>query len=273
MFILPLVKKILATHVDSITGIPEIILIGWSQNNLVEEHLARYMLASRLAYGSVLDVACGTGYGSSILLRDKKVDYIVSVDIDITLLKYGKKVFKLETVEADALNLPFRDNSFDTVVSIETIEHLPSPKWFIKEVARVLRRSGIFILSTPNKLYSSPLVKKPINPYHVKEFYLGEILYMLESEGFKPIFILCGKPHIKLVLFRRIVGTLVKSTFKIIGLKPYVLDDIFHRLRTILNIEDRNEFKDPNPRKIRHHIARINTNFQFCEYFVIVSII
>jgi SAM-dependent methyltransferase len=112
-----LVKRILIKHVNRETGVPEAILIGWTDIEAIEEHLARYLIAQRVARGRVLDVASGSGYGSSILRRGRSTSYVVSVDIDSDLLRYGKKVFNITAVQADAVNLPFRDRSFDTVVT------------------------------------------------------------------------------------------------------------------------------------------------------------
>jgi 2-polyprenyl-3-methyl-5-hydroxy-6-metoxy-1,4-benzoquinol methylase len=48
--------------------------------------------------------------------------------------------------------LPFKDNCFDFVISIETLEHLWSHFSFIKSVYKVLKRGGVFIFTTPNVL-------------------------------------------------------------------------------------------------------------------------
>lgn len=206
-----LIQKILMQHVDRETNIPEVILIGYVDNNVVEEHLARYLIAQRFSRGIVLDIASGTGYGSSILARAEKSIYVISVDINYDLLRYGAKVFNINGVQADALKLPFRDGALDTVVTLETIEHLPDPISFIKEISRVLKFDGLVVLSTPNKLYSSPFVKKPLNPYHIKEFYLGELEFVLKQGGLEPCYVLCGKPFTKLALIRRVIGTMTKS--------------------------------------------------------------
>jgi len=282
-----LVKKIISKHINPETGIPETILIGWIDNSIAEEHLARYMVVSKMTKGTVLDVACGSGYGSSIINRHSRVDYVVSMDIEIELLEYGKRVFKIEAVEADALNLPFRNKSFDTVVTLETIEHLSNPKKFIKQIRRVLKDNGILILSTPNKLCTSPLLKKPLNPYHTSEFYLGEILKILTDENLIPICILCGKPIGILTFVKRLIGSILKSLIKTIKIKPVIIDYLYKKITDSINlvlpfITDnvinsskyrfllKNEV-DPVPSNIIHKIIYEPSNFILYEYFVIIA--
>jgi SAM-dependent methyltransferase len=51
---------------------------------------------------------------------------------------------------ADIQALPWPDNSFDTAISCETIEHVPSPRTAVRELARVLRPGGKLFLTVPN---------------------------------------------------------------------------------------------------------------------------
>jgi len=79
-----------------------------------------------------------------------------------------------------AHSLPFRDYCFDNVVSIETLEHLSKPQKFLKEITRILKPCGIFIVSTPNKLVSS-FGEKPLIPAHIREFNIKEFYELLEG--------------------------------------------------------------------------------------------
>ncbi|MEM0235484.1 methyltransferase domain-containing protein [Thermofilum sp.] len=160
---------------------------------MTSEHLSRYVFASKLIYGVVLDVASGTCYGSSILKRCSASKLIASVDLDADLLRYGRMIYGVDCVCADATHLPFRDKCFDSVVSLETLEHIEDQKAFLGNIKRVLKDEGMFILSTPNKMYSSPLLPRPLNPYHIKEYYLGTFLKLLNSQGFKVNSIYGGK--------------------------------------------------------------------------------
>jgi SAM-dependent methyltransferase len=137
----------------------------------VQEHLARYRFARDHAGERILDVACGTGYGTAML-------HAVGVDLSLEALHYARR-HPASYVAADAARLPFR-RSFDSVVSFETIEHVPDPGRFVGECARVLKPGGTFIVSTPNRELWSPRSAKPVQRHHVREFSRKEFLEVLK---------------------------------------------------------------------------------------------
>ena len=144
------------------------------------ESLARYRWASRWVRDRVvLDVACGTGYGASIL-RGAGARIVVSVDLSRDALRFGRPRYGLAPVCSDAHQLPVAPEACDTVVSLETIEHLPDVVAFVGELQRVLRPRGELLLSTPNAGRSSGK-----NPYHVHEMTLRELRSVLENAGFQ----------------------------------------------------------------------------------------
>jgi len=106
----------------------ERIAPGFFPQPTEREHLARYRWAARWATGQrVLDVACGTGYGSHILHK-AGAKQVVGLDIhrpalDFALHRYPGPHY----VQADAMSLPIQNGVFDVVVSIETLEHLSDP--------------------------------------------------------------------------------------------------------------------------------------------------
>jgi ubiquinone/menaquinone biosynthesis C-methylase UbiE len=54
-------------------------------------------------------------------------------------------------VQGDALNLPFKDESFDIVTAFEVIEHLYDPQKALGEIRRILKMDGIALISTPRR--------------------------------------------------------------------------------------------------------------------------
>lgn len=114
----------------------------------------------------VLDLACGYGYASPLFIAKNYVGGDVSFNaVKFAQSKYNERVFDTHFVCLNACELPFSDNSFDGIVSIETIEHLPNIEIFLSECKRVLKKNGIFVCSSPNKQFST------YNPYHKVELY------------------------------------------------------------------------------------------------------
>lgn len=137
----------------------------------LQEHLARYRFARDLVKGQVLDVACGTGYGTALLGA-------VGVDVSLEALRYARR-HPARYVAADAARLPFGKGAFDAVVSFETIEHVADPVRFVGECSRVLKPGGLFLVSTPNRELWSPRSPTPLQRHHVKEFTKREFLEAL----------------------------------------------------------------------------------------------
>lgn len=162
--------------------IEERVTPGISPVGVMQEHLDRYSFAQKYTLGKfVLDVACGTGYGSQML--SKNADSVTGVDISQEAIDYARAKYPADNLcyfQCDALNLPCEDNSFDVVVSFETIEHISDYETFLRECRRVLKPDGVFICSTPNALVSSP-DGKITNPYHVIEFDYEEFTNILNS--------------------------------------------------------------------------------------------
>lgn len=148
---------------------------GSAAANVRQDHERRYRHVSRLVRGKkVLDVACGSGYGTRMLAA--KAASVVGVDNSYEALGLAKKNYLKKSgvvVQTDAAGLSFSDNAFDVVVSFETIEHLKDPVEFLSEVKRVLSRGGVFVVSTPVKK------GKDLDEFHRHEFTRREFLDLL----------------------------------------------------------------------------------------------
>ena len=144
------------------------------------EHFHRYFLARSLARGlTVLDVACGEGYGSAYL--SQVAESVIGVDIDAASVEHAKANYGRSNIDfrvGSALELPVPSASVDLVVSFETIEHFYDHDTFLKEVKRVLKPGGLFMVSTPERdIYSPPNTAS--NPYHVRELTQAEFQTLL----------------------------------------------------------------------------------------------
>lgn len=148
------------------------------------EHVYRYEHVIKNAKKGivVLDLACGTGYGSS-MLSEIQENRIIGGDISDEALKIAESKYKkhnLSFQKLDGTALHFTDNYFDVITSFETIEHLSEYNKLVSEFHRVLKPGGKLFLSTPNSLVTSPdgNVK---NPFHVQEFNPDELSQILKN--------------------------------------------------------------------------------------------
>jgi len=132
----------------------------------------------------VLDIGCGSGHGSNVLAgKFKKVQ---GVDLAEEGIAYAKKYWKKQNITfkiGSGTAIPFKDNTFDIVVSFEVFEHIKEWKTFLKEIRRVTKKDGKIYLSTPNKDIYNPWSKTPINPHHVFEMRIDEF-----KDALKPYF-------------------------------------------------------------------------------------
>ncbi len=145
------------------------------------DHRSRYHFASPYCRGKlVLDIACGTGFGSAILLR-AGARAVLGLDMSAQALERARGATSGSYwARADGELLPLRDGSFGAVTSFETIEHLERPERVLGELRRVLQPEGVLVLSTPNALHTKPVDGRPANPFHVREFTPAELRDMLE---------------------------------------------------------------------------------------------
>lgn len=145
------------------------------QSENTSEHLHRYAIAFEYVAGKkVLDIACGEGYGSNLLAE--KAQEVVGVDVSAgVILEAAKKYVRnnLRFLEGNANSIPVESNYYDVVVSFETIEHHDRHDEMMLEIKRVLKPTGILIISSPDKEYYSDKTGYK-NPFHVKELYQKE---------------------------------------------------------------------------------------------------
>lgn len=158
----------------------ERVVVGETPEPILAEHVARYRFAAGLALeNSLLDLACGTGYGSEILAGSGTK--VIGVDRSTNALATAFSRHRhpsVRYVRAIGELLPFADASFAAVVCLETLEHVTEPRQLLGEIARVLVPQGKLFLSTPNRRVASPwwfLRRRPANPFHSREYTRAEL--------------------------------------------------------------------------------------------------
>jgi len=95
-------------------------------------------------------------------LRDKCQDIsIINIEVSEGMIKQAKKKYSAETFLQSSLHtIPCKDDAFDFVLSLETLEHVPDPLLFLFEIKRVLKVNGMLVMSLPPSTaeYTSILV-------------------------------------------------------------------------------------------------------------------
>ena len=121
------------------------------------EHMHRYLQAKELAVNkSVLDIACGEGYGSALLAT--VANNVIGVDISEQAIKHASAQYKasnLKYIHGSCSLIPLPDACIDLVVSFETIEHHVEHESMMLEIRRVLKPDGVLIISSPDRRHYS----------------------------------------------------------------------------------------------------------------------
>ncbi len=126
-------------------------------------------LADISSSSKVLDVGCGTGYTTQAILSKQKTGGVFGIDLTSQQLKRASRNLKtaktrLSLCRGDAEHLPFREQTFDSVVSVGALEYFADPKRVLKEMARVLKTGGRVVVGAPEDSW-------------FKKTYLNRILY------------------------------------------------------------------------------------------------
>jgi SAM-dependent methyltransferase len=160
-------------HPGRITG-ERVMTPAGGFNPTWQRHVAAYRdCATLLPAGRLLDLGCGVGH-SYHLLEPRET---VGVDIDAEALAGQDR----ETHVADMRSLPFGDGEFASVLSVQSIEHVPDPQLVMAEAKRVLEPGGVAVFVTPNRL-TFAREDEIIDPYHYVEYAPGELTALCSGE-------------------------------------------------------------------------------------------
>ncbi len=141
-----------------------------SDNYVFQRSILAYYKAAELVHGDVLEIGTGMGYGIEVVAPSAKR----YVTIDKSCAYNVELPANAEFCQMAVPPLKFADESFDFVISFQVIEHIKQDREFVAEVSRVLRKGGMFIVSTPNAPMS--LTR---NPWHVREYTAQELKALL----------------------------------------------------------------------------------------------
>ena len=178
--------------------------------DLWNEHFGRYLFAARLARGKrVVDLGCGSGYGSAELAQTAAS--VTALDIDPAAIAYAQEHFQRENLSyltASCESVPLPEASADLVIAFELIEHLASPQQLLAEAKRLLAPGGQLIVSTPNRDYYATSRTEP-NPYHLNEMDRAGFQAALEQAF--PHVTLFTQNHVSALLFQPLAAPAATS--------------------------------------------------------------
>ncbi|HXG00850.1 MAG TPA: class I SAM-dependent methyltransferase [Bacteroidota bacterium] len=165
-----------------------------TQASLADDRLLRRIKALKPS-GAFLEIGCA---GGAFLHAARQAGYDVKgVEFSDVAAQFAREKFGLEVFTGDVAAAGFRDDAFDVVFMGDVLEHLPDPLGTCREVLRILKPGGIFVVECPtqtNTLFSrlgffvyGMLGKKAtvhLPPYHLFEYRPGSLTGMLRRAGF-----------------------------------------------------------------------------------------
>ena len=179
----------------------ERVIPGRVEDNLFNEHLARYRFAAHVwqGAGKMLDAGCGAGYGTAELSRTGAD--VLGIDVSEEAIAHARANYATASTirfeQASCMAIPAETQAFRLIAAFEVIEHLADWRGFLREASRVLEEAGLFLVSTPNRLYyAESRLKAGPNPFHVHEFTEAEFRSELER-----VF-----PQVKILLQNHVEG-------------------------------------------------------------------
>ena len=140
------------------------------ENYWFRRHLVVYeWIASQLAGRKVVDLACGEGYGSSVLART--AESVVGVDANPEAFDHARKKYTAPNLSFERSLIETWQGDADCIVFLQTIEHLQDASAMLAHIRTLIDDNGVAYISTPNVLTLAPPGEtKSDNPWHVHEF-------------------------------------------------------------------------------------------------------
>lgn len=148
-----------------------------SDNPIHQRLLFAYEKGQEYVSGNLLEIGCGQGRGLELML-EKCTSYTAIDKNDYVIEELNKKYENLTLINQ---NIPpftgLADNTYDSVVTFQVIEHIEDDKLFVSEIKRVLKPGAVAVITTPNIKMS--LTR---NPWHVREYTNEQLCDLLKKQ-------------------------------------------------------------------------------------------
>lgn len=136
-------------------------------------HIASYNFAKPFCTNkSVLELGCGSGYGSARIAS--VAQHIEAVDVAEDAIEYANSKYAANNLRFSKIDptqkIPFTDEQFDVVLSFQVIEHVLNDKAYLQEAQRLLKKGGVLLLITPDRKHRLFPIQKPWNRWHIREY-------------------------------------------------------------------------------------------------------
>jgi 2-polyprenyl-3-methyl-5-hydroxy-6-metoxy-1,4-benzoquinol methylase len=184
-------------------------------------YIDRELLVKKYVHGNIiLDLGCGQGKMGTLLKKHR----LYGIDIEKESAKQAKLKNYYQTValDFDHHKLPFNSSFFDTVFSMEVIEHLFDPIGILNEVNRVLKKKGTLLISVPNiawlpnrlfLLFGIFTDSQDVQlvPSHIRFFTLKRMNYLLFNTGFKITKVIGTTDFVTPTIGSKVINLLARS--------------------------------------------------------------
>lgn len=153
--------------------------------------LTKFLKTESLKKDKIIEIGCGSGHYALFLDHLLKSGFYTGIDLefkqDINNVKKKVKNIKADFKIMAAQKLIFRDNCFNLVLSLWSLEHIKDDDLTLGEIYRILKKGGTFLVAVPS-IYTYPF---QLGRHGFHYYRKGEIISKLKKNGFKIKEVIC----------------------------------------------------------------------------------
>ncbi|MFQ5620442.1 MAG: class I SAM-dependent methyltransferase [Candidatus Nanoarchaeia archaeon] len=150
-------------------------------------HRLKQINKLRPGKGEILDIGCATGF--FLDLARKHGWNARGLDLSKEAVEHARDKLKLDVKECTLADAKFKADTFDAVALYDVIEHLPDPKAEVENIVRILKKDGVFAVTTPN---AGALLPRIIGKNWVEYKRVREHIYFFTNKTLKRMLEDCG---------------------------------------------------------------------------------